>query len=312
MLFVAACYSPHIASGVPCDPAADNCPMGQRCLAIIGGFACGTGESVAIDAPVAAVDGAPDAANDDLDGDGVLNDVDNCPTVYNPDQADEDGDHLGDVCDPCPPSNDNTDTDGDGVADDCDPNPNTPGDKIVMFEGFGNGIPASWAQQGNWNAFGGDVVANDTTGDLVGFGFPDPGFPNETLEAGMVMVAANSSTDAQLVGVVMDYGADGKGAECGALRDDTATPPVPYLQIFETSTAVNLDSNPWAFAIGEDLYLGLTHTDTTYACEGFAFNSGTDATAMGTYTNVEPNPAIGVLAYRAKVRVHWLLVVQSP
>jgi hypothetical protein len=35
----------------------------------------------------------------DLDGDGILNEVDNCPTVDNEDQADYDGDGIGDACD---------------------------------------------------------------------------------------------------------------------------------------------------------------------------------------------------------------------
>ena len=38
--------------------------------------------------------------NGDNDGDGVLNGVDNCPTVANANQADCDGDHIGDACDP--------------------------------------------------------------------------------------------------------------------------------------------------------------------------------------------------------------------
>ncbi len=42
-------------------------------------------------------DDTPNGTNDD-DSDGVLNDVDNCPGVYNPDQADADGDGIGDVC----------------------------------------------------------------------------------------------------------------------------------------------------------------------------------------------------------------------
>ena len=32
--------------------------------------------------------------------DGVTNDVDNCPDDTNADQADEDGDGIGDACDP--------------------------------------------------------------------------------------------------------------------------------------------------------------------------------------------------------------------
>ncbi len=53
-------------------------------------------------------------ANDN-DGDGVPNGDDNCPLVANPDQANNDGDALGDICDP--------DDDNDGVPDpdDCAP-----------------------------------------------------------------------------------------------------------------------------------------------------------------------------------------------
>lgn len=39
---------------------------------------------------------------DDDDGDGVLNDDDNCPNEYNPDQENRDEDGFGDACDLCP------------------------------------------------------------------------------------------------------------------------------------------------------------------------------------------------------------------
>ncbi len=38
----------------------------------------------------------------DIDGDGILNASDNCPTVANADQTDTDADGLGDACDACP------------------------------------------------------------------------------------------------------------------------------------------------------------------------------------------------------------------
>ncbi|MCB9613058.1 MAG: thrombospondin type 3 repeat-containing protein [Sandaracinus sp.] len=36
--------------------------------------------------------------DDDVDGDGLCADVDNCPEVANPDQADANGDGRGDAC----------------------------------------------------------------------------------------------------------------------------------------------------------------------------------------------------------------------
>ena len=59
---------------------------------------------------------------DDCDGDGVANDVDNCPYVANPGQEDADGDGVGDVCDNCPTvaNADQLDSDLDGQGDACD------------------------------------------------------------------------------------------------------------------------------------------------------------------------------------------------
>ncbi len=58
----------------------------------------------------------------DADKDGVLNGVDNCPTVYNPDQRDVDGDGIGDACDNCPLVANalQADFDGDGIGDACE------------------------------------------------------------------------------------------------------------------------------------------------------------------------------------------------
>ncbi|KAA3632253.1 MAG: hypothetical protein DWP97_11340, partial [Calditrichaeota bacterium] len=58
----------------------------------------------------------------DTDGDGIVDSLDNCPSVANPIQADADGDAVGDLCDNCPSDSNpaQTDTDGDGDGDVCD------------------------------------------------------------------------------------------------------------------------------------------------------------------------------------------------
>lgn len=58
----------------------------------------------------------------DTDSDGVRDENDNCPFVYNPGQADSDIDTFGDSCDNCPfwanPAQE--DSEGDGIGDSCD------------------------------------------------------------------------------------------------------------------------------------------------------------------------------------------------
>jgi hypothetical protein len=69
----------------------------------------------------------------DTDGDGVCDNQDNCPSVANPDQLDDDGDHIGNACDPynCTATgaevcNDERDNDCDGAIDGQDSDCQTP------------------------------------------------------------------------------------------------------------------------------------------------------------------------------------------
>lgn len=77
----------------------------------------------------------------DADGDGILNNADNCPLVVNANQADADGDGIGDACDNCMSvSNpDQADADGDGIGDLCDncPNDANPGQENLDGDSAG-------------------------------------------------------------------------------------------------------------------------------------------------------------------------------
>lgn len=72
-----------------------------------------------------------DVCEADTDGDGTIDDFDNCPADPNPLQGDSDGDLQGDVCD--------LDDDNDGAADDADNCPLIPNADQVDFDGDGDG-----------------------------------------------------------------------------------------------------------------------------------------------------------------------------
>ena len=68
----------------------------------------------------------------DTDGDGICDELDNCPTVANPDQADADGDHTGDVCE---------DADQDGVFDPVDECAESNVEATVVIGECDSGVP---------------------------------------------------------------------------------------------------------------------------------------------------------------------------
>ncbi|MGH8189323.1 MAG: thrombospondin type 3 repeat-containing protein, partial [Steroidobacteraceae bacterium] len=139
------------------------------------------------------------ALGGDTDGDGVCDKTDNCPLVANPNQADSDGDGIGDACDtptdPCAALG--GDTDGDGVCDKIDncplvANPNQAdsdgdgiGDACDTPPGGGQGCtPGYWKQPHHFDswpsayapgmpfvaAFGEDAFPGRTLLDVLGQG----------------------------------------------------------------------------------------------------------------------------------------------
>ncbi len=94
----------------------------------------------------------PNVGQEDSDGDGAGDVCDNCPSVWNTNQTDSDGDQLGDACDNCPdvvnPNQDDPDSDGIGSA--CDNCPNIENPDQVDSDGDGFGDACDECQCGVW------------------------------------------------------------------------------------------------------------------------------------------------------------------
>lgn len=110
------------------------------------------------------IDAAPGV---DEDGDNVLNDVDNCPGIYNPTQDDSDGDNVGDV---------------------CDPHPSTPGDHIAFTEFFEGNTFAVTPGVGTWMLGNGALTSVGPADGTDASVMLSKHAPSPTLEAGFTVV----------------------------------------------------------------------------------------------------------------------------
>ncbi|MBI2675709.1 MAG: thrombospondin type 3 repeat-containing protein [Candidatus Aenigmarchaeota archaeon] len=75
----------------------------------------------------------------DTDGDALIDRLDNCPLISNPEQEDSDGDNIGNACDACPNDSSN-DADGDGICGNIDncPSDSNPGQADTDGDGLGD------------------------------------------------------------------------------------------------------------------------------------------------------------------------------
>jgi Thrombospondin type 3 repeat len=187
---------------------------------------------------VAAVHSVDVAGLPDADGDGFPDVADSCPGLANPDQADSDGDGVGDACDVdagpdadgdgipdasdvCPGIADpaQADGDGDGVGDACDDCPTVP-DPLQM-DADGDGI--------------GDACDDISASDVDGDGVPDASdVCPRVADPGQADVDGDGVGDAcdDCVTVPdaaqVDTDGDTAGDACDPCPDDaTCLPPVP-------------------------------------------------------------------------------------
>ncbi len=170
--------------------------------------------------------GIGDVCDPDPDGDDIYNDFDadpntrnictgglamgcddNCPLVYNPSQADTDGDLVGDLCDNCDAIGNTfqTDADGDGIGDPCDPDADNDG-ILEDFDGDPNTpTPCSGGNTMNCDDNSPDIynpMQEDDDGDGIG---------NLSDNCVTVPNPTQADTDGDRIGDACDDDLDGDG-----------------------------------------------------------------------------------------------------
>ncbi len=310
VLGAAGCYAPAPPAGAPCanaDLSAGRCPDGLACVrSEAGGETCEpTLPPIVVDA---AIDAPPLDPLADEDGDGVLNGVDNCVTVENAEQGDEDGDLVGDRCDPCPIVAGGDDTDADGVGDACDPRPESPGDRIVVFEGFVTGLVSTWQTNGEISVGRGTARFEAGAGETISLSRPAP--DTQALEVRALVVLDNLQAvgmDLGSVSLVERFSAfadTGYACQLSALRTGTQA----QLRIFDLGTAAVLDTAAHPFDERVEYELRLRRVRADVACRATApvLELAKATPAVGAVGNV------GIRVRAAKLDVAWVMVVSSP
>ena len=159
-----------------------------------------------------ACDRCPGDAANDADGDGLCAPPDNCPTVANLDQADLDGDAIGDACDP--------DGDGDGVVDTDDNCPGVSNADQASHDADAAGDACDPDDDNDGVADAGDscpTIANADQADLDGDGIGD--VCDEDIDGDGVVNAADNCPAVGNTDQV-NHDADAAGDACDGDDDD--------------------------------------------------------------------------------------------
>ncbi len=287
VVFLAACYAPSPATGVPCGNR-DACPDPLVCAP-----ATNTCERTRGDPSIdAATDSAPiDAALctgvHDEDGDGVVDACDNCPGVANADQVDT------------------TESAGpDGVGNACDPRP-TERDRITFFESFA-------APLVGWEVDPLSTVANDRLTTLATQGYGEAYAPktstNGIAETRYTITSLNTIGMYSGVEVVAEQSAAGvRGYRCMVTQNGGIGTRGVLLQTFvDPYDIVYGDVGAPRFVVGNSGVLRFTYGGT------LACNHRT-AAPLDTATAPEPEARTGRVGLGSQyigTAFHYLVVYE--
>jgi hypothetical protein len=280
--------------GEPCDATAMLCAAGGSC-----DYSSAT--------PTCLDDTA------DPDGDGIPNKLDHCPTVTGG-MYDEDNDGIGDECDRCPIAKPPAvpDRDGDDVDSPCDPDPSTPGDKILLFDGFNGSLDTTrWKPDlaGVWTVEGGELVARLPTQAAQSFlaanVVPEP---NISVQMSYRVDKVEPGSQTHIVSAQMfDIRPAGvAGFDCGVVKSDLGT----------AGEVVDLETDHGA--VSQPAMIGAFESARLYRSAAYASGATVgcvvigDNMALATIQDSITPASLGSVKITARAvtaRYQWILVV---
>ncbi len=284
--------STHI--GGPCD-ANNKCDSGQIC------DRTNPGGQICID------------VNGDIDGDGIPNGKDFCEHMAGG-AYDEDGDGIGDECDPCPiaPPPAQPDPDGDAVDSPCDPDPRTPGARILLFNGFN--VPVANAGA-DWKFQNGDAVVTPSGPEVV----EELPFPIATVSNHVTIFAAYRIDGASTTATTADAAVKSRAmlpfdktvVQCGGSRASGADAVLLAQTDTEMATTQNSKTIGTAFS-PTATYKVAQQTDDAVASCALAGDTMADSGAIQLPINGSTPTQAVLYARGATVRFSYILVVEQP
>jgi hypothetical protein len=253
----------------------------------------------------------------DMDGDGIADANDNCPTTSNSAQDDEDGDKKGDLCDPCPQlgtAADDLDTDGDGVGNGCDPRPTMNGDALAYWNGFntpGAGLPEGLTTlHGNadrWSTSGGNLVYVANSDDW-GMVMVDATAAHHTVDAQFTIISTRAGT-AQAAGVAVDIATNDTDLFLCQSRIDTEAREMWRRNPQQSDGWSPVDSLSAMTPI--DTYrIQLQRTAGDSLCTNTRL--GQTSVPLSSLTNSLDNTRAGLFARNVEARFKYIAIYRSP
>jgi hypothetical protein len=236
----------------------------------------------------------------DEDHDGVVDMLDNCPNVPNPDQGDLDGDGVGDV---------------------CDPHPTVAGDRIVLFDPFVRAPRPEWKPvvnaAGKWQerpdqdslSQGDSTAANSLSFYDLGAPLVNPAVVITFQQKVQVQSSANA-------GAFIAFAFPNGGGTPGAYCFDSVAPPRVEIVDSRTGTGVATTLQPGG---GDPITILLAASSTeSNRADGtaFCYESRTGASPASyvfpTLTSPIANGYVGLYSFGASVVFDSVLIIDHP